>query len=242
VVVKRHRKRQAPARESMSSAIQTYASMLERQSVLVFDLGIKRIDVDDELAGKSCKLKVRMDGVTHLKTNSAKAVQVAGDHFRLEFDTLGSVIFEGGRFFDLELCQTHCFSSSQKLANCRLNVETILENMDRKTWALELLSVSTPGKVLATFELQLECRSTALRSVGGAKALKTMRVPNPPTHIKSGSVFAFKADADEASDFVQKAGEAHERLEAAFNYAGKKIQSETESDRFPRAKHIKVEQ
>jgi hypothetical protein len=232
VVLKRHRKRQAPVRESMSSAVSSYASMLEMQKVIIFDLGIKHVDADSELVAKSFKLKVRMDGITCLKTNTAKAVQAGSDRSHMNFDTIGSTIYEGGKVLDFELCQSHCFASSQTVAAGQLKVETILQSMGKKEWAVEsldLLSLTTPGKVLATCEVQLGCRSAALRSAGGTNALKTMKVPTPPAHINSGFVFGFQADAQEVNAFVKKAGQAHERLKAAFHYAEKTV-FETDSD------------
>jgi hypothetical protein len=203
--------------------------MLEMQKVITFDLGIARVDVDDELAAKSFKLKVRMNGVTHMKTDTAKVVQFGKDGSQIQFDTFGSTIYEGGKVLDFELCQTHFSASSRTVASGHLKLKTILQNMDRKAWSLELLSVTNPGKVLATFELQLDCRSTLLRSAGGTKALKTMQVPTPPEHFRSGLVFGFKANAQEVSVFVKKAVQAHARLEAAFQYAEKMAVSKTDS-------------
>jgi len=211
--------------------LQKVAKLLQEQKVFVFEFGIKHIDVHEDLAAKSLKLKIRMNGITYLKSKNAKARQAGHDQCQINFDTIGSTIYEGGDVFDFELCQTRCFGSSQTLASCQLSVDTILECMDRKTWALKLLSVESPGKVLANFEVQLRCTMTLLKSVGGAKALKSMRVPGPP-NIKSGSVFASNDEAEKTDEFIRKVGRAQEHLEVVFNDAGKREANRTDSDRF----------
>jgi len=170
VVLNWQRNRQAPVRQSMGSVVDNYTLLLQEQKVIVFDFGIEHVDVNEELAAKSLKIKIRMNGITCLKSENAEAVQVGHHQLRLNFDSLGSTIYEGGFAFDFELCQTRCFGSSQTLASCQLRVEAILECMHRETWALKLLSVESPGKVSANFELQLRCMRTLLKSVGGAKA------------------------------------------------------------------------
>jgi hypothetical protein len=204
--------------------------MLEMQKVMIFELGITRLDVNEELAAKSFKLKVKMSGITHLKTNTATVVQFGKDCFQIQFDTSGSAVYEGGKVLDFELCQTHCFSSSRTVASGHLKVKTILQNPDRKAWALELLSVTTPGKVLATFELRLHCRSALLRSAGGTQALKTLKVPTPPEHLN---------DAQEVSVFIKKVVQAHLRLEGAFHYAEKTAVSQAFSKYFHQAQCIR---
>jgi hypothetical protein len=207
-----------------------FESMMERgmqdlsnQDVLVMRFVILHADVNEDLMDMDLKLKLRMDGVTHLKTaaqRSKPSGRGTSSHARsrLNFDTIASTIYEGGNELHFDLCKpSRLFGASHILASCQLSLTEALESLEiggsvKEVSNLELLAADGSGKVLATLAFAISIKSTALKAVGGTAALKTTVVPGEPSHI-------FDDYASHCKSFILQSSVSRLRLQSALNSA-----------------------
>lgn len=193
---------------------------LNNQDVLVMHVALHYVDVSEDLADTDLKLKFHMDGVTHLKTQVHKAKAS-----RINFDTVGKTIYEGGYELNFQLCKpSRFFNSSHIVASSRLSLTEALESLElggsvKEVSNLELLATDGSGKVLATLAFGISIESSALQAVGGTAALKTTTVPSEPSHS------AFGNDHSDYRSFMLQSSVSRLRLQSALNSARAAIDS-----------------
>jgi hypothetical protein len=229
VIVRRAHERQAPARKSMAQMVEGSVLLLQLQRVLVVDLGIRHVDRRQDLIDAqkfddaSLKLKFRMNGMTHLKTKSGKATLGKDGSSRINFDTVGSTVFEGGEVLHFELCKQRLLGSSRTLAKCAMPLSSALgavmdSNLCGKVWNLDLFAADPTGDVIGNLAVYIGFRTSRLESAGGPSMLKSIRLPASP-EIRNGSVFSFNEDSEEALAYMRKVDDAQKFMQAVFDVA-----------------------
>jgi hypothetical protein len=179
--------RPAPGRAAMHGVEGMVAKQrraLERQEVLVLQVALRQVHVQSELADRSLKLKFRMNGMTHLKSKALKARIDGARPLDIDFDTVGSSIYEGGDELRFDLCQPcQIFGSSEVLASSQMSLAEALASLEvggsrKKVFKLEMMSSEAPVKALANLALEISLRSSSLYAAGGIAALKMTSVPS----------------------------------------------------------------
>lgn len=240
VAVRHAHDRQAPAKRALDDMVARSMRALQTQQVLVLQVGMRQADVTKELADKNLKLKLRMNGVTHLKTKAQKA-RTRGSETRLLFDTVGSTIYEGGDELCFDLCQHHRFlRSSQALASCKISLTEALRalkmgDVHKKNYSLELCGLEQPEHVLGNIVVDISISSSTLEAAGGIHALKTTVVPKKPSDY---SAFAFDDYASDCRAFADQAFTAQTQLQDAFITATTSSIKSSRSHRQPQCKGV----
>jgi hypothetical protein len=134
----------------------------------------------------------------------------------INFDTVGSSIYEGGDELRFDLCQPcQIFGSSEVLASCQMSLAEALASLEvggsrKKVCKLEMMSSEAPGKALANLAIEISIRSSSLYAAGGIAALKMTPVTLKMTPVTCSPSYSH-------SDYSYQVAQKH--LQAALKTA-----------------------
>jgi len=190
------------------------------EKVLEFEVDLLHVDVPQDLANHSLKLKFRMNGITYLKSKAGKAV-VDGDRCRVDLDVAGAAVFEGGSSLDFELCKVGCWGPSTTLARCRVPLKQAVHSLavgsnQACVWNLTLWATGAPGKALGSLAVEVCAKMMKLKVAGGFRALKALAVPLPPTVVSRCSAAGLTEVERECAAFVGRAAKTQWHLREAL--------------------------
>jgi len=193
------------------------------QDVLLVELGLRHVDVHEDLAKQKLKLKFRMNGITYWKSIASRAAMAGDKHMRINLNTAKHAVFEGGESLDFELCKQRYLRSSSMVASCKIPLTEVMhhsadvDDTPASVWNIDLLAADAPEKVLGSLAIDARVRTVKLQAAGGIEALKAHELPRPPVSIGTASLLELDENTAACQAFAEKAAKAQLRLQEVFD-------------------------